>query len=201
MVFKCVISRLAVFTVIVLASNQVLARGLDDFNLADEDQKAALKAEGVNADLIYLHKDWQKRDTAPVIQLSVLSGANKIDEYSDLVDALAGKSKAYQLILLDEVVRKSTKRSRVAAFQLLDDLNAFMFISSYIQPGGLDVWKQYQVWSWSSRRNAEAKCVIATDVEEKVGAYYEASIIQSVTELIVMCHQQFLNLAESDTAS
>ncbi len=69
----------------------------------------------------------------------------------------------------------------------------------YFEPEEQSIWVQYQLWSWSSKNNADAKCVIASDVEERVSAYYEGSVTDSLIELLVMCSQLFPSLSESDS--
>jgi len=54
------------------------SEGIDDYILASKEQAEALKQNGIEADLIYLHKDWQKRDSAPVIQLRLLTSQTQL---------------------------------------------------------------------------------------------------------------------------
>ncbi len=188
-----------VFGLGVVISSRLSAKGLEDFVLADEEQTAVLNSEGINADIFYFHKDWKKRDSAPLIQLNLFADSDSVGDYSLLYESLSGKSENYQYLILDKTVRNLTKDSRVTGFEFIDDVNAFMFSLVYFEAEDQSIWMQYQLWYWSSRKNAKAKCVIASDVEERVSAFYEETISDSLLELMVMCNKLFQTPTEEDT--
>ena len=164
-----------------------LAEGLEDFVIADEAVMKEFSEEGIDADLIYLHKDWDDRDTAPIISVLLFTKKEEVGDFKMLSDALSAGTENLGILALDEVMRGFTPNARVMNYELLSDYNALYIHSIYPSEDRGSVWAQYQVMAWSSRENARYKCVVASDIEERVESFYESTTTKAVIELLQAC--------------
>jgi len=164
-----------------------LAEGLEDFVIADEEIMKEFSEEGIEADLIYLHKDWVDRDTAPIISVILFTKKEEVGDFKLLSDALSAGTENLRILAMDEVMRGFTPNARVLNYKLLSDYNALYIHSIYPSEDRGSVWAQYQVMAWSSRENARYKCVVASDIEERVESFYESTTTKAVIELLQAC--------------
>ncbi len=179
----------------------ISAAGLDDFELADDEVKSAFAEEGIAPDLIYLHKDWQSRDSAPLIQVQLFDEPASVGSYAGLSELFSGKSEPHQLILLDTIVDQFIENSRAVDFPFIEEINGFFFTLVYLVPEDNAVWWQYQMWSWPEKVDPGKKCVIASDVEERVRDFYEDTISESMVQLASLCVEVFHSEERAETPS
>jgi len=101
--------------------------------------------------------------------------------------------------VLDRFIQKVNQNSRVTGFEFFDDLNSLMMIIAYYEPEEQSVWIQSQLWFWSSRSDAKAKCIIASEVEERVSGFYKDSIYAALLDLVTVCELLFSSPPDKDT--
>ena len=178
-----------------------LAEGLEDFVIADEAVMKEFSEEGIDADLIYLHKDWVDRDTAPIISVLLFTKKEEVGDFKLLSDALSAGTENLGILALDEVMRGFTPNARVMNYELLSDYNALYIHSIYPSEDRESVWAQYQVMAWSSRENAKYKCVVASDIEERVESFYENTTTKAVVELLQACRLLWSDPEDNDLES
>lgn len=189
---------------IFLAISQLAGAELSDFIELDPDSAAALERQnGVEPDLVLAHRDFSDAISAPVIQVLVFeSDPQAVGSYSALRDAFRGMGEIEQILQMQSYFQASAQNdlvatSRIEGVDLDDDLLSVMIQSHYLDYGG-QVYEQFQYMAWAA--NESKKCVITTDVEERLAAHYEDSIVSAFSELAAQCSAGLDRVATRDVA-
>jgi hypothetical protein len=167
--------------------------GLDDFFELDEEMVVELNNEiGVKSDMYWAHLDFDTEESAPIIRLKILraeTDPRMVGSYSTLRQALRGKSTSYQTLqlqawLLSQQSPELVLAVRVTNYDFDDDLSILILGSEYLDSEDT-VWEQFQLLQWADDENS--KCIIVSDIESRVSAYYSETVIDAMVEIVEWC--------------
>lgn len=169
---------------------------IDSFELLSDDQaKEFGESVGVKADYWWMHVDFEREDSAPVIQMS-LYGPNKepksVGSFSAFKDVLRGMGEVESLLQIQYWLTYENNSDAILAlrpvsFELLDEEKVVMIASHYMDSAG-DIFMQLMVLYWSY--DEKYKCVLASDIEQRLSAHYEDTTTDALVQLLEYCQFQ-----------